>query len=85
MPDPRRGAATWQTIQRTVLPLIAPGLVATAILGSILAWNEFLDALLFVHGPALFTPSIHGANHTTEHETLRGSPWASACRRRCRC
>jgi len=66
------GASTWQTIQRIVFPLIAPGLVATAIFSSILAWNEFLYALLFVHSPALFTLPIHIANYITEHETLWG-------------
>jgi multiple sugar transport system permease protein len=66
------GASTWQTIRRVVLPLVAPGLVATAIFSSILAWNEFLYALLFVHSPALFTLPIHIANYITEHETLWG-------------
>jgi multiple sugar transport system permease protein len=55
-----------------VFPLVAPGLVATAIFSSILAWNEFLYALLFVHSPALFTLPIHIANYITEHETLWG-------------
>jgi multiple sugar transport system permease protein len=66
------GASTWQTIRRVVLPLVAPGLVATAIFSSILGWNEFLYALLFVHSPALFTLPIHIANYITEHETLWG-------------
>jgi multiple sugar transport system permease protein len=66
------GASTWQTLRRVVLPLVAPGLVATAIFSSILAWNEFLYALLFVHSPALFTLPIHIANYITEHETLWG-------------
>lgn len=66
------GANIWQTVRRVVLPLVAPGLVATAIFSSILAWNEFLYALLFVHSPALFTLPIHIANYITEHETLWG-------------
>jgi len=66
------GASTWQTIRSIVFPLVAPGLVATAIFSSILAWNEFLYALLFVHSPALFTLPIHIANYITEHETLWG-------------
>jgi multiple sugar transport system permease protein len=66
------GASTWQTIRSIVLPLVAPGLVATAIFSSILGWNEFLYALLFVHSPALFTLPIHIANYITEHETLWG-------------
>ena len=66
------GASTWQTIRSIVFPLVAPGLVATAIFSSILAWNEFLYALLFLHSPALFTLPIHIANYITEHETLWG-------------
>jgi multiple sugar transport system permease protein len=66
------GATTWQTMRAVVLPLVAPGLVATAIFSAILAWNEFLYALLFLHSPALFTLPIHIANYITEHETLWG-------------
>ena len=66
------GASTWQTIRSIVFPLVAPGLVATAIFSAILAWNEFLYALLFLHSPALFTLPIHIANYITEHETLWG-------------
>jgi multiple sugar transport system permease protein len=66
------GASTWQTMRSIVLPLVAPGLVATAIFSAILAWNEFLYALLFLHSPGLFTLPIHIANYITEHETLWG-------------
>ena len=66
------GASIFQTMRAIVLPLVAPGLVATAIFGAILAWNEFLYALLFLHSPGLFTLPIHIANYITEHETLWG-------------
>jgi multiple sugar transport system permease protein len=66
------GASAWQTMRSIVLPLVAPGLVATAIFSAILAWNEFLYALLFLHSPGLFTLPIHIANYITEHETLWG-------------
>jgi N,N'-diacetylchitobiose transport system permease protein len=36
------GCSRWQTFTRVILPLIGPGLVATAIYGFILAWNEFI-------------------------------------------
>ena len=62
-----------------------PGLVATAISSSILAWNEFPYALLFPHSPGLFTLPIHIANDITEHETLWGRSMALVCCRRCRC
>lgn len=66
------GASIWQTMRAIVLPLAAPGLVATAIFSAIMAWNEFIYALLFLHSPALFTLPIYIANHITEHETLWG-------------
>ena len=37
-----RGAALW----KIVLPLAAPGLAATAVLSSLLVWNEFFFALI---------------------------------------
>lgn len=66
------GASTWQTMRAIVLPLVAPGLVATAIFSAIMAWNEFIYALLFLHSPARFTLPIHIANYITEDETLWG-------------
>jgi multiple sugar transport system permease protein len=66
------GASVWQTMRAIVLPLVAPGLVATAIFSAILAWNEFIYALLFLHSPVRFTLPIHIANYITEHETLWG-------------
>lgn len=36
------GCTRWQTFTRVILPLVAPGLVATSIYGFIQAWNEFI-------------------------------------------
>jgi len=36
------GCTRWQTFTRVILPLTAPGLVATSIYGFIQAWNEFI-------------------------------------------
>jgi len=66
------GASPWRTLRTVVLPLLAPGLVATAIFSVIMAWNEFIYALLFLHTPELFTLPIHIANYITEYETLWG-------------
>ena len=38
------GVTLWQEIRRMVLPLIVPGLAATALLCFIFAWNEFFFA-----------------------------------------
>lgn len=35
------GCSRWQTFYKIILPLVAPGLIATGVYGWILAWNEF--------------------------------------------
>jgi len=50
------GATTWQAFVRVVLPVAAPGLAATAILTFIMAWNEFLLALILTSREARTLP-----------------------------
>jgi len=50
------GATTWQAFVRVVLPVAAPGLAATAILTFIIAWNEFLLALILTSREARTLP-----------------------------
>lgn len=45
------GASILQTLVKIVFPLALPGLVATGIICGILAYNEFLFALLFTYTP----------------------------------
>src|SRR5215469_13055864 len=45
------GATAWETFWRIVIPVSLPGLAAASVLGFILAWNEFLFALILT-GPA---------------------------------
>jgi multiple sugar transport system permease protein len=66
------GASPLRIIRSIVFPLTAPGLVATAIFSIIMAWNEFIYALLFLRTPDAFTLPIHIANYITEYETLWG-------------
>ena len=40
------GYPRWQVLRRIVLPLLRPGIVATAVLCFIFAWNEFLFAFM---------------------------------------
>ncbi|KXU85600.1 sugar ABC transporter permease [Paraburkholderia monticola] len=61
------GANLAQRIVFIVVPLCAPGLVATAIFVFILAWNEFLLALLFVSSPSHFTLPLAMAGYVTEN------------------
>jgi len=66
------GASPLRILRSIVLPLVGPGLVATAIFSLIIAWNEFIYALLFLRTPDAFTLPIHIANYITEYETLWG-------------
>ncbi len=66
------GASKWKTLRAVVLPLVGPGLVATAIFSVIMTWNEFIYALLFLRTPDRFTLPIHIANFITEYEILWG-------------
>jgi N,N'-diacetylchitobiose transport system permease protein len=38
------GCSRWQTFYKIILPLVAPGLIATGVYSWILAWNEFVFA-----------------------------------------
>ena len=58
---------------RIVIPLCGPGLVATFIFTLILAWNEFLFALLYLQTPSLLTLPLYIANFITEDETFWGA------------
>ena len=66
------GASTPYAMATVVLPLVAPGLAATAVFTAILAWNEFLFALLFINSPGTATLPLAIANRITEDETLWG-------------
>ncbi|WP_246190407.1 carbohydrate ABC transporter permease [Pandoraea captiosa] len=61
------GAGLVQRLVHIMLPLCAPGLVATAIFVLIAAWNEFLLALLFVSSPSRFTLPLAVAGYVTEN------------------
>jgi N,N'-diacetylchitobiose transport system permease protein len=53
---------------RVVFPLLAPGLVATAIYGFIQAWNEYLYALMLLSQEHQ-TATVWLGNFTTQHGT----------------
>jgi multiple sugar transport system permease protein len=52
------GANKVITFVRIVLPLVAPGIVATAIYTFINAWNEFLYSLILINSTDLMTVSV---------------------------
>jgi multiple sugar transport system permease protein len=52
------GCGAWMRFRKIVLPLSAPALVATAILSAVLAWNEFLFAVMLTRVNAKTLPVV---------------------------
>jgi N,N'-diacetylchitobiose transport system permease protein len=52
------GASWGQMFWRVLFPLVAPGLVATAIFSFIVAWNEFVLALTFMTQSQNYTVAV---------------------------
>ncbi|MDG9672060.1 carbohydrate ABC transporter permease [Hahella sp. CR1] len=66
------GAGLLRRLWHIVLPLCGPGLAATFIFTLIMAWNEFLFALLYLSTPSHFTLPLYVSNFITENETFWG-------------
>lgn len=62
---------------RVVLPLAAPGLVATAVFCFIMAWNEFLFAMIFTRTTAVTLP-VGISGFITEEQIFWGYITAAA-------
>ncbi|KIF71859.1 sugar ABC transporter permease [Streptomyces sp. AcH 505] len=52
------GAGRLRTLRSVVLPLLAPGLVATLMFSFVTAWNEFFFALVLLKSPEKQTMSV---------------------------
>ena len=52
------GANKFVTFYKIVLPIVAPGIVATAIYTFINAWNEFLYALILINDTSKMTVAV---------------------------
>lgn len=60
------GATAWGAFWRIVIPVSWPGIAAAGVLGFILAWNEFLFALVLT-GPATATVPVGLASLQTSN------------------
>ncbi len=67
------GSTRFGAFMRIMLPLVAPGLVATSIFAFIQAWNEYIIAYVLLSSQEKQTLTIWLANFTT----LRGTDWGS--------
>ena len=65
------GCTRFDVFVRIVMPLVAPGLAATAIFAFLLAWNELLFSLVLAGRDSRTLPNIAVAVQTTE----RGIEW----------
>jgi multiple sugar transport system permease protein len=65
--DSRLGA-----LRRVELPLVAPGLAATAVFCLIVSWNEFLFALVLTQTDAAMTLPVGIAGRVTQYEIKWG-------------
>jgi N,N'-diacetylchitobiose transport system permease protein len=72
------GTTRFGAFVRVLLPLVAPGLVATAIFAFIQAWNEFIIAYVFLHSPEKQTLTVWLAAFTSLHGTDWGPLMAGA-------
>ena len=66
------GAGPMRILLLIVAPLARSGIIATSILSLILAWNEFMFALLFVRSPRLLTLPVVIARYIGEYTTQWG-------------
>ena len=65
--DSRLGA-----LVRVILPLVSPGLAATAVFCLIVSWNEFLFALVLTQTDAAMTLPVGIAGRVTQYEIKLG-------------
>src|SRR4026208_277130 len=72
------GASGLGALVRIILPLVAPGLAATAVFCLIVSWNEFLLALVLTQTDASMTLPVGIAGRLTQYEIKWGVMSAAA-------
>ena len=72
------GCTRFGAFMRILLPLIAPGLVATAIFAFVQAWNEFIFAYVLLSSQEHQTLTVWLASFTTSRGTAWGPLMAAA-------
>ena len=72
------GTTRFGAFWRITFPLVAPGLVATAIFACIQAWNEYIIAYVLLSSPTHQTLTIWLASFTTNHGPEWGPLMAAA-------
>ena len=78
------GTTRFGAFVRILLPLVAPGLVATSIFAFIQAWNEYIIAYVLLSSPEKQTLTVWLASFTTNRGTEWGPLMAGATLSPCR-
>ncbi|RRR98755.1 carbohydrate ABC transporter permease [Glycomyces terrestris] len=72
------GAGRFKTLRKIVLPLLAPGLVATSLFTFINSWNEFFFALVLIQDPDMQTLPLALARFVGAEGQVQLGPLAAA-------
>jgi N,N'-diacetylchitobiose transport system permease protein len=72
------GTTRFGAFVRVLLPLVAPGLVATSVFAFIQAWNEYIMAYVLLSSPEKQTLTVWLASFTTNRGTAWGPLMAGA-------
>lgn len=70
------GATKWQAFRKVSLPLVLPGMGATAIISIVFSWNDFIFALIFTSNRTQTMP-VAAAQLITQTGTLWGQVMAT--------
>jgi multiple sugar transport system permease protein len=70
------GATKWQAFRKVALPLVLPGMGATAIICIVFAWNDFMFALIFTNNATQTIP-VAAAQLITQTGTRWGRVMAT--------
>ncbi|MEU5875279.1 carbohydrate ABC transporter permease [Glycomyces sp. NPDC047369] len=77
------GAGRLKTLVKIVLPLLAPGLVATSLFTFINSWNEFFFALVLIQDPDMQTLPLALARFVGAEGQVQLGPLAAAALMAC--
>ncbi|MCS6712194.1 carbohydrate ABC transporter permease [Brachybacterium sp. EF45031] len=72
------GAGWWRMFRSVLLPLVAPGLVATSVFSFITAWNEFIVALTFMQDSDKYTAGVGLRTFFTQNTADWGAVMAAS-------
>lgn len=72
------GFSEWQIFLRIVLPMVRPGIIATALLSVTIAWQELLFSITFLQDSELYTMPVGLLNLTNQFQIQWGLMMATS-------